>query len=1853
MLIAINRRNVFFIILLIPTVKNQFNLYNTDQNQNSFLYFDCLQYFIQLKFDFLSESKEFSLPFQTISYCIRPVANEIDNDQSINEIFTSYTFDQLIQMNITIEDLLKWSISFDMMENYQEYLNTLDPILSTHVLNNCSNRWFGSYCQYRINQNSVQYFVSHVFNGKERQIADQLLSTHRVCYTLLKCNRCLDWREIYDGKIDCTIDGIDEENCLSLEMNECNENEYRCHNGLCIPKDFLDDYSFSPDCLDGADEYIPNQMSNTLSTYPGCYRDPSFRCEESHHPLRLKSFPCGDGETLFTFASCANGRHFLEFEILYSFDQNNALSFNCWLLLYCATAFDRQFDQCKTICKSYECSYNLSEQCHSTYIFFPQTAILHNHIRFAYATNETIRRKRYQRALLPHFVCYEFQRCPFLIPTLFINGLPCQRTLELNIKQYYEIDQYFRACINEYKTKKSTLIQCSNTGKFISKYRLLDGIIDCYNATDENGIDGCSLNDPYRFVCSSEKKCISRVAKYDSVPDCFKDEDERRYKKIRFSFQELCNGFTHMNREIIDNQTETDETNCDEWPCDNLYTRCDKAWSCLNGADESKCTALQCSPTDDTIPCISPYNFTEFCLPISRANDGIIDCLGSSDERSYCRSKYEGQLLNPYRCWNDSKCIQAEVICLKGFCPFEDLSNQCKENHLDYLILSMKKDYHRSQFPYEKFFFLEDQNISLRSFEQKFPIEEIVSDSYLIQFDHWKCNRGIPVEMNNTYRCFCPPSYYGNQCQFQSQRVSLTLQIRKICAPSCHGVFQLLLTLFDNKQMIHSQEQLTYHTTTDCKRKLNSYLLYNQRAKDLKKNYSIRIDVYNKISISYYASWFYSIPFQFLPVNRIAMLLIIPATPMIYSKCSKSCIHGHCSLSTCLCPLNETGPRCLLPSICQKVSCPDKNEICIPLDRPDNRYICYCWARFPGDYCEKTFRMEVSFSKLAIPQIFLAHIIEAKSDSEISSKTTSIRIRQDQDEGMIIIQKYLFNLLFIQIHDQYYLAMKSNRQLLSGTKLILDPSYHCPHIRELLDTRLIPYPLLRRAKFYHRICRQRLDLHCFHDQEELLCLCTKERHANCLNFDFNLTYNCDGLSDCQNNAKCFQDSDLCPNWILCECSECFYGSKCQFTTKGFGLSLDAILGYSIRPHLSLHRQFNIIKITLMIIISTAKQRASAQKQRSYRQHLREQWRHHNHLIFSSIILVILAIPRLIISFLTGCMKSPPFPDEQEVIIMPGTFLKIESEPLNFIDLLLVVHLKEESIIHQNHENVNLNLSSSTNSLLNDFSIDNMNIDDRSRLLLSENVRNMRSFSTLSKCSMIISIIFTILLPGTTFAFLIKTLFFSSSYTHSSDPFQVYTTSTRSTTTDLLDGVISTTCSHRQFHIEANILYSFDCSSFTDEIEGKYNGILTQDFWITYSEKLKGVVYISPDYSGKGSAIKFNSNTSQSIQLTRSPNLFNQSFTISFWINPNIENSSIYGLFNQIYVTAPSFNISIIEEYIVTNIYGSSLWSTKKLEKNRWQYLSLIFNKKNLSMSIYIDGIFNTESLLGHHSYGNFEITKTTCGSLNTMNTFHGLIDQLSILFEVKNPIDILNEATLVFHYNFQDNNNDNDFLFKDSSVNSIHAQGSYVSHLIDKSNHYSLSLYNSMLSYFQTENFLSTFDYSYSLWIHISNQSSSIISVLHLVTKSSSKNSTKKCLNHLIFNQTGDNKLQLSMYIYELNETIILKSNISIDYSTWFHFVFISGMNNFSLYINGNLVNLLNRTNLFKINNQQRFTLTIGNPQHQLSNNYLCYFNQTFITSQQTVIGIDDLRFYSRQLKYQEIQALYKNDLDPTKFFFD
>jgi hypothetical protein len=67
---------------------------------------------------------------------------------------------------------------------------------------------------------------------------------------------------------------------------------------------------------------------------------------------------------------------------------------------------------------------------------------------------------------------------------------------------------------------------------------------------------------------------------------------------------------------------------------------------------------------------------------------------------------------------------------------------------------------------------------------------------------------------------------------------------------------------------------------------------------------------------------------------------------------------------------------------------------------------------------------------------------------------------------------------------------------------------------------------------------------------------------------------------------------------------------------------------------------------------------------------------------------------------------------------------------------------------------------------------------------------------------------------------------------------------------------------------------------------------------------------------------------------------------------------------------------------------------------------------------------------------------------------------------------------------------------------------------------------------------------------------------------------------------------------------------------------------------------------------RDRLTLTIGNPARDVNNNTL-HFSMCNIGTSGTRLGINDLRFYSRELKVKEIEALNDDDHNPTRFFFE
>lgn len=289
-------------------------------------------------------------------------------------------------------------------------------------------------------------------------------------------------------------------------------------------------------------------------------------------------------------------------------------------------------------------------------------------------------------------------------------------------------------------------------------------------------------------------------------------------------------------------------------------------------------------------------------------------------------------------------------------------------------------------------------------------------------------------------------------------------------------------------------------------------------------------------------------------------------------------------------------------------------------------------------------------------------------------------------------------------------------------------------------------------------------------------------------------------------------------------------------------------------------------------------------------------------------------------------------------------------------------------------------------------------------------------------------------------------------------------------------------------------------------------------------------YVTPDYSGQGAALKLNSSLPyQYIELTNSPNLLNHSFTFSAWLNPDLPEESFAVLFFQSYRNSRFFGLSFSNRYLRISMYNGTFDLLVPLKNLQWQYVTFRFSPNQLSMTIHIDGIGIDAAVINTTQYSDFEIERTMIGAVYGFYQYNGLIDQLSIAYSVRSEAAILNQATLVVRYTFEDNGSRNESLFYDTSVNAIRATGKYLNRQIGKRHERqgTLRLKHPSLSWFRSSGFVllvtHNYTYSYTLWLRVQN-ASSFTPLVHLVANndmSASETNASVCLLMLVANSTG------------------------------------------------------------------------------------------------------------------------------------
>jgi hypothetical protein len=92
---------------------------------------------------------------------------------------------------------------------------------------------------------------------------------------------------------------------------------------------------------------------------------------------------------------------------------------------------------------------------------------------------------------------------------------------------------------------------------------------------------------------------------------------------------------------------------------------------------------------------------------------------------------------------------------------------------------------------------------------------------------------------------------------------------------------------------------------------------------------------------------------------------------------------------------------------------------------------------------------------------------------------------------------------------------------------------------------------------------------------------------------------------------------------------------------------------------------NLISV-IILIKKKSHQQSTVHPEQTYREHLREQYRQYKHLLTAPIVLVILALPRLMITFASKCMQSP----NDSWLFLIGYFISFIPPMLTFVVFIL-------------------------------------------------------------------------------------------------------------------------------------------------------------------------------------------------------------------------------------------------------------------------------------------------------------------------------------------------------------------------------------------------------------------------------------------------------------------------------------------------------------------------------------------------------------------------------------------------------
>ncbi|CAF3593783.1 unnamed protein product [Rotaria sp. Silwood1] len=665
-------------------------LYHTENN-------DAIQ-----KIDCVYEINEYGMD---ISYCRRPYSIEglYRKSNYCENQGGKKLFQDLLNQGIQPSEILKWSSSIEMADMYASIFYNQSRIEYDQDNNddwflcNCTKPGtFGKYCEYELTHHATSFHEAMEAQFKDKKEGDSW-NTQRygkiLCYETIgnpNSDMCFDWRDICDGHQQASF-GMDEQNWDMLEFNECEDDEFRCVNGMCIAEEFWLDGD--QDCMDWSDE--------VLRASDMCFYTPdAIDCDE--HVCLRQEYSCGDGQciswndripfqrSLPRSTDCFNKRN-LNYMCELSLRQRtwtlaNGLCwpdenyddplYSPWHIINSTSKVSNQ--ECNYLfrcfftdnferdcpCKDYDCIEIMKRVCPmKSHVNYPAPGLINNNTFILYDLS-TLSKKDpndYIFVLYGEVLCrgYEFvsdsqqmtiSLLPYMITFRGANEILCGIDKD---RSYFSSFQHDKFCWNESLTFNGrpyavALEVCRIGGSCISQYRIRDGVQDCADFQDETEVfekDYCTENvGRHRFRCfNDEHKCLQLNGIDSGYSHCSNNFDELWYGTVKISRKiGLCEKhditkckawreYIKMSSTNITVNNHSLDHSESSTSLTNIEFRryCDSFWDMNARADElpSYCRYWVCLKHEYQCQ-------TGQCIPVEWVCDGVWDCSDASDEEA-------------------------------------------------------------------------------------------------------------------------------------------------------------------------------------------------------------------------------------------------------------------------------------------------------------------------------------------------------------------------------------------------------------------------------------------------------------------------------------------------------------------------------------------------------------------------------------------------------------------------------------------------------------------------------------------------------------------------------------------------------------------------------------------------------------------------------------------------------------------------------------------------------------------------------------------------------------------------------------------------------------------------------------------------------------------------------------------------------------------------------------------------------------------------------------------------------------------------------------------------------------------